>query len=188
MLGWVGLLERLKRRCICLRDHAHPSNNLGKATTLLEQAIPLYRDLKSLVNLCYALLVLCDLMLRQGNQLAVTKLLQELGTICPQVEEAGCNICFYWLSAAVMQQQQNHAKALRLSAVANTWLSKPGLDASFEKGESNPFIQAQSTMFFTSEQLQRFESQARSLSPQQAMQYALGQTEIFEDFPVGQSG
>jgi hypothetical protein len=73
-------------------------------------------------------------MLRQGNQLAATKLLPELGTLCPQVQEAGCTISFYWLSAAIMQQQQYHAKALRLNAVAKPLRSMLGLDATFEKG------------------------------------------------------
>jgi tetratricopeptide (TPR) repeat protein len=156
-------------------------NDLDKARQLLEQAIPLFRDLKSTVNLCYALLVLCDVLVRQGNLLGATELLHELGIICPQVQEVSSNICFFWLSAAVQQQQQHHAKALRLNFIAKTWLSTPGLDPSFAQGESNPFIEAQSSGLFTPEQLQRFESDAKNLTLQEAMQYALGKLEILDN-------
>jgi len=156
-------------------------NDLNRARQLLEQAVVLLRERKSIVNLCYAVLVLCDVVLRLGDQPRAIQLFQESGRLCPQVQEAGCNICFYWLGAAIMQQQQNHAKALRLDAIASTWLSTPGLDPSFENEETNPFVKAQSTKFFGVEQLQRFEAQAKSLSSKEAMQYALGTLELFED-------
>ncbi len=44
MLGWVGLLERLKRRCICLRDHAHPSVNTGQAVLVENYADSIYHN------------------------------------------------------------------------------------------------------------------------------------------------
>ncbi len=158
-------------------------DDLNQAKHLLEQALVLYRDLKSTVNLCYAVLVLCDVLLRLGDQVRTTQLLEEAGMLCTQVQEAGSFICFYWLCAAIFQQQQNHAKALRLDAIASRWLSAPGLEPSLQNGETNPFKKAQSTTFFSAEQVQRFEADGNGLSTKQAMQYALGSLEIFKGAP-----
>jgi predicted ATPase/DNA-binding SARP family transcriptional activator len=163
------------------------TNDLNQAKVLLEQAVVLYRELKSTVNLCYAVLVLCDVLLKLGDQLRTTELLPEAGMLCTQVQEAGCSICFYWLCAAIYQQTHNHAKALRLDAITSRWRSAPGLEPSLENEETNPFKKDQSTMFFTKEQLQRFEVQAKSLSSKEAMQYALGTLELFEDKEMSKS-
>ncbi len=156
-------------------------NNLEKAQNLLEQAILIYREVKNMVNLCATLLTLCNVMFRRGNRLGVVALLQELGVLCPQVQDAACFTCFYALSAAVMQQQQRHAKGLRLNAIANTWRFLPGQDFNLDELEPNQFIPTQSSKFFTTEQLQRFEAEAKSISSGEAMQYALGKLEVFED-------
>ncbi len=156
-------------------------NDLEKAQNLLEQAILIYREVKNMVNLCATLLTLCNVMFRRGNRLGVVALLQELGLLCPQVQDAACFTCFYALSAAVMQQQQRHAKGLRLNAIANTWRFLPGQDFNLDDLEPNQFIEVQSSQFFSTEQLQLFIAQAKSLSPKEAMQYALGRLELFED-------
>ncbi len=156
-------------------------NDLEKAQNLLEQAILIYREVENMVNLCATLLTLCNVMFRRGNRLGVVALLQELGVLCPQVQDAACFTCFYALSAAVMQQQQRHTKGLRLNAIANTWRFLPGQDFNLDDLEPNQFIPTESSKFFTTEQLQRFEAEAKSLSPGEAMQYALGKLEVFED-------
>jgi DNA-binding SARP family transcriptional activator/tetratricopeptide (TPR) repeat protein len=158
-------------------------NDLEKAQNLLEQAILIYREVKNMANLCATLLTLCNVMFRRGNRLGVVALLQELGVLCSQVQDAACFTCFYALNAAVMQQQQRHAKGLRLNAIANTWRFLPGQDFNLDDLEPNQFIEAQSSQFFSTEQLQLFTAQAKSLSPKEAMQYALGTLELFEDSP-----
>ncbi len=156
-------------------------NNFEEAQKLLEQAIIIYREVRNLPNLCATLLTLGNVMFRRGHQLDLAKLLSEIGLLCPQVQDAACYTCFYSLSAAFMQQQQRHAKGLRLHAISKVWRSQPGLDFNLDELEPNQFIESQSAKFFSAKELQHFEAQAKSLSPKEAMQYALGTLEVFED-------
>jgi hypothetical protein len=70
---------------------------------------------------------------------------------------------------------------LRLNAIATVWRAMPGQDFPLEELEPNQFKELYSTELFSAETVQRFQLEASSLSPNQAMQYALGQLEAFDD-------
>ena len=147
----------------------------------LEQAIAIYRESLNIVNLSTTLLTLANVMFRRGNMTGVSQTLLEVGELCQQVQEAACFSCFYALSAALEQQRERHAKALRLNAIATAWRAMPGQDFPLEELEPNQFKELYSAELFSAETVQRFQHEAGSLSPNQAMQYALGQLEVFDD-------
>jgi predicted ATPase/DNA-binding SARP family transcriptional activator len=153
----------------------------------LEQAIGFYRESLNIGNLCASLLTLGNIMFRRGNMTGVHETLLEAGKLCLQVQEAACFSCFYALSAALEQQRERHAKALRLNAIATVWRSLPGHDFPLEELEPNHFKEPLSASLFGTETLAQFLLEANGLSPKEAMQYALGQTEIFDDPPVSQN-
>jgi predicted ATPase/DNA-binding SARP family transcriptional activator len=161
--------------------------DLETAQHRLEQAIVFYRESLNIGNLCASLLTLGNIMFRRGNMTGVHETLLEAGKLCLQVQEAACFSCFYALSAALEQQRERHAKALRLNAIATVWRSKPGHDFPLEELEPNQFKEPLSASLFGTETLGQFLLEASGLSSKEAMQYALGQTEIFDDPPVSQS-
>ena len=146
---------------------------------LLEQAIALYRESLNINNICTTLLTLGNVMFQRGNMVGLWATLVELGELCVQVQEAVCFNCFYALCAAFEQQLDHHAKALRLSAIATAWRSLPGQDFALEEIEPNRFVESQSAALFSPAQLEVFKLESTQLSPNQAMQYALGRLEIF---------
>ena len=161
--------------------------SLGDVETelkMLEQAIALYRTSLNINNLCTTLLTLGNVMFQRGemNRLRVT--INELAELCEQVQEASCFSCFYALCAAFEQQRHQHAKALRLNAIASAWRSQPGLDFALEDMEPNQFIESQSAELFSQQQLEQFRLEAARLSPGEATQYALGQITLFGEIAV----
>jgi predicted ATPase len=163
---------------------AYVYSSLGDLETAqhrLEQAITIYRESLNIANLSATLLTLGNVMFRRGNMTGVSQTLLEVGELCQQVQEAACFSCFYALSAAREQQRDHHAKALRLNAIATVWRAMPGQDFPLEELEPNQFKEPLSTELFSAETVQRFQLEAASLSPNQAMQYALGQLEAFDD-------
>ena len=162
--------------------YVHASlGDLETAQHRLEQAIVIYRESLNIGNLSATLLTLGNVMFRRGNMTGVSQTLLEVGELCQQVQEAACFSCFYALSAALEQQREHHAKALRLNAIATVWRAMPGQDFPLEELEPNQFKAPLSAELFSAETLQRFQREAASLSPNQAMQYALGQLEAFDD-------
>jgi predicted ATPase len=161
--------------------------DLETAQDRLEQAIGFYRESLNIGNLCASLLTLGNIMFRRGNMTGVHETLLEAGRLCLQVQEAACYSCFYALSAAFEQQRERHAKALRLNAIATVWRSLPGQDFPLEELEPNHFKEPLSASLFGTETLGQFLLEANGLSSNEAMQYALGQTEIFDNPPVIQS-
>jgi predicted ATPase/DNA-binding SARP family transcriptional activator len=161
--------------------------DLETAQHRLEQAIGFYGESLNIWNLCASLLTLGNIMFRRGNMTGVHETLLEAGKLCLQVQEAACFSCFYALCAALEQQRERHAKALRLNAIATVWRSKPGHDFPLEELEPNHFKEPLSASLFGTETLGQFLLEANGLSSNEAMQYALGQTEIFDNPPVIQS-
>ena len=148
---------------------------------LLEQAIALYRESLNLNNLCTSLLTLGNVMFQRGNMTGLWATLGELGELCEQVQEAVCFSCFYALCAAFEQQRGQHAKALRLDAIATAWRSLPGQDFALDDMEPNQFKEPQSAVLFNQQQLEGFKLEATQLNSSEAMQYALGQIALFGD-------
>jgi predicted ATPase/DNA-binding SARP family transcriptional activator len=161
--------------------------DLETAQHRLEQAIGFYRESLNIWNLCASLLTLGNIMFRRGNMIGVHETLLEAGRLCLQVQEAACFSCYYALCAAFEQQRERHAKALRLNAIASVWRSKPGHDFPLEELEPNHFKEPLSASLFGTETLGQFLLEANGLSSKEAMQYALGQTENFDDPPVSQN-
>jgi predicted ATPase/DNA-binding SARP family transcriptional activator len=161
--------------------------DLETAQHRLEQAIGFYRESLNIGNLCASLLTLGNIMFRRGNMPGVHETLLEAGKLCLQVQEAACFSCFYSLCAAFEQLRERHAKALRLNAIATVWRSLPGHDFPLEELEPNQFKEPLSASLFSTETLEQFLLEASGLSSKEAMQYALGQLEIFDDPPVSQS-
>jgi predicted ATPase/DNA-binding SARP family transcriptional activator len=161
--------------------------DLETAQRRLEQAIGFYRESLNISNLCASLLTLGNIMFRRGNLTGVQETLLEAGKLCLQVQEAPCFSCFYALCAAFEQQQERHAKALRLNAIASLWRSLPGHDFPLEELEPNQFKEPLSANLFSTETLAQFLLEANGLNSKEAMQYALGQTENFDDPSVSQS-
>ncbi len=161
--------------------------DLETAQDRLQQSIGFYRESLNIWNLCASLLTLGNIMFRRGNMTGVHETLLEAGRLCLQVQEAACYSCFYALSAAFEQQRERHAKALRLNAIATVWRSLPGHDFPLEELEPNQFKEPLSASLFGTETLGQFLLEANGLSPKEAMQYALGQTELFDDPPVSQN-
>jgi predicted ATPase/DNA-binding SARP family transcriptional activator len=148
---------------------------------LLEQAIALYRESLNINNLCTTLLTLGNVMFQRGNMAGLWTVLNELGELCQRVQEAVCFSCFYALCAAFEQQRAQHAKALRLNAIATAWRSLPGQDFALDDMEPNQFIEPQSTALFDAQQLEVFRLEAAQLNSSVATQYALGQIALFGD-------
>jgi predicted ATPase/DNA-binding SARP family transcriptional activator len=161
--------------------------DLETAQHRLEQAIGFYRESLNIGNLCASLLTLGNIMFRRGNMNGVHETLLEAGRLCLQVQEAACFSCFYALSAAFEQQRERHAKALRLNAIATAWRSKPGHDFPLEELEPNQFKEPLSASLFGTEILGQFLLEASGLSSNEAMQYALGLLEFFNDPPLSQN-
>ncbi len=155
--------------------------DLETAQRLLEQAIAIYRESLNIANLCASLLTLCNVMFRRGNMGGVHQTLLEVGELCEQVQEPACFSCFYALCAAFEQQRERHAKALRLNAIATAWRSLPGQDFALEELEPNQFKEPLSAVLFGAETLRQFALEASGLSPKEAIRYALGQLELFND-------
>jgi tetratricopeptide (TPR) repeat protein len=148
---------------------------------LLEQAIVLYRESLNINNLCTTLLTLGNVMFQRGNMAGLWTVLNELGELCQRVQEAVCFSCFYALCAAFEQQRAQHAKALRLNAIATAWRSLPGQDFALDDMEPDQFIEAQSAALFDAQQLEVFRLEATQLNSSEATQYALGQIALFGD-------